>query len=221
MSDRISTADVERLAALARVGVSEREAAEIADELSLALDRFSRLSAAGGPDPVVTARVPGRADEPMPFLGAAPVVPDGGWFHVPVAVPATGAVPLPDRTAPAGPRERMETETKPLISIDDFAKVDLRTGRIVSAEKHPKADRLLLLQVDVGEEKPRQIVAGIASYYPDFAALVGRTIIVVCNLQPAELRGVRSEGMLLAAGGKEHQGLLTVPGDCVPGSLVR
>jgi methionine--tRNA ligase beta chain len=227
----VSPTDVARLAVLARVGVAPEEAAAIAADLSNALDRFSRLAAAPGAAPREDARPPARADVSAPFSPS--LTPAGGWFHVPVEVPATGsggapsgAHPHPAGRAPAlspSPRESMDTqqETRPLISIDDFAKVDLRTGRIVSAEKHPKADRLVVLQVDVGEEKPRQIVAGIAVYYPDFATLVGRTIIVVCNLQPAELRGVRSEGMLLAAGGKDHQGLLTVPGDCIPGSLVR
>jgi methionyl-tRNA synthetase len=83
-----------------------------------------------------------------------------------------------------------------MITIDDFAKVELRTAEVVSAEAHPNADRLLVLKVRVGEEE-RQIVAGIRAHYEP-EALVGKTIVIVANLQPAELRGVESQGMLLA-----------------------
>jgi len=83
------------------------------------------------------------------------------------------------------------------VSIEDFAKLDLRVAEIKAAEPVPGADRLLKLTVSVGEEE-RQIVAGIAQHYtPD--ALVGKRIVVVANLKPAKLRGVLSEGMLLAA----------------------
>jgi methionyl-tRNA synthetase len=84
------------------------------------------------------------------------------------------------------------------IDITDFTKVDLRVGEVLTAERIPKADKLLLLTVDVGEEKPRQILAGIAQYY-DPEQLVGRKIAVVANLKPRKLRGHESQGMLLAA----------------------
>ncbi len=85
-----------------------------------------------------------------------------------------------------------------MLSIEEFAKLDLRVGTIQSAEPHPNADRLLVLDVDLGEDQPRQLVAGIRAAY-DPAHLVGRQIVVVANLQPAKLRGVESQGMLLAA----------------------
>jgi len=84
------------------------------------------------------------------------------------------------------------------IDITDFTKVDLRVGEVLTAERIPKADKLLLLSVDVGEEKPRQILAGIAQYYEP-EQLVGRKIAVVANLKPRKLRGHESQGMLLAA----------------------
>ncbi|MGH9873686.1 MAG: methionine--tRNA ligase [Pyrinomonadaceae bacterium] len=84
------------------------------------------------------------------------------------------------------------------IDITDFTKVDLRVGEVLTAERIPKADKLLLLTVDVGEEKPRQILAGIAQYYSP-EQLVGRKIAVVANLKPRKLRGHESQGMLLAA----------------------
>jgi methionyl-tRNA synthetase len=84
-----------------------------------------------------------------------------------------------------------------MASLADFQQIDLRVATVKSAELHPNADRLLVLKIDVGGEE-RQIVAGIrASYEP--AALVGRQIVVVANLEPAKLRGLESQGMLLAA----------------------
>lgn len=112
-------------------------------------------------------------------------------------------------------------EPKPLVPISVFSQLDLKTGRILTVEKHPSADRLLVMKIDVGEPEPRQIVAGLAPYYADPQVLVGRTVVVVANLEPVTLRGVRSEGMILAAGGKEHRGTLTVSGECPPGEIVR
>ena len=84
------------------------------------------------------------------------------------------------------------------IEITDFAKIDLRVGEVKTAERVPKADKLLLITVDIGEEKPRQILAGIAQYYEP-ERLIGKKIVVVANLKPRKLRGYESQGMLLAA----------------------
>lgn len=88
-------------------------------------------------------------------------------------------------------------ELKEEITIDDFSKIDLRVAKILEAKKHPKADRLLILQLKVGPEK-RQVVSGIAGHY-DPQALVGREVILVANLKPVKLRGELSQGMILAA----------------------
>ena len=86
----------------------------------------------------------------------------------------------------------------PKIDIEDFAKVDMRVGRVKSAEKVKKADRLLHLMVDIGEAEPRSIVAGIAeAYAPE--SLVGRKVVIVANLAPRKLRGIESNGMVVAA----------------------
>lgn len=85
-----------------------------------------------------------------------------------------------------------------LIEITDFSKIDLRVGEVLTAERIPKADKLLLLTVDIGEEKPRQILAGIAQYYEP-EQLLRRKIAVVSNLKPRKMRGYESQGMLLAA----------------------
>lgn len=84
------------------------------------------------------------------------------------------------------------------ITIDDFDKVELRVGKVISCEKHPKADKLLVSQIKVGSET-RQIVSGIANWYKP-EDMVGKEVIVVCNLKPVKLRGVESQGMILAAG---------------------
>lgn len=108
-----------------------------------------------------------------------------------------------------------------LIAIDDFTKVELRLGKVISAQKVEGADKLLCLQVDLGPDDQRQIVAGVAQYYQS-EELVGKTVVVVANLKPATLRGIRSEGMLLAASTKkkEQLALLTVDGELPAGSRI-
>ena len=90
------------------------------------------------------------------------------------------------------------------ISFEDFNKIELRVAEIVAIDEHPKADKLYILQIKVGEET-RQIVAGIKPYRPEKDTLVGKKIVIVANLEPAKIRGVESNGMLLAVGGKEDQ----------------
>jgi len=107
------------------------------------------------------------------------------------------------------------------IGIDDFARVALRVGVVGEAEPIPGSDKLLKLTVDVGEAQPRTIVAGIAQSYAA-ADLIGRRVVVVANLKPAKLFGVRSEGMVLATGdGPDHLTLLAVPDGPPAGSRVR
>jgi methionyl-tRNA synthetase len=101
----------------------------------------------------------------------------------PVAVPAVAAEPVPGVA---------------YINIEDFTKVELRAGEIRTAERVPKADKLLRMTIDLGEAEPRQILAGIAQYYEP-EKLIGRKVIVVANLAPRKLRGFESQGMVLAA----------------------
>lgn len=88
-------------------------------------------------------------------------------------------------------------DAKPTIQIDDFIKLDLRVGTITAAQPHPNADRLLKLQVDLGDHQ-RQVCAGIKPYYEP-EQLIGKQVIVVANLAPRKIRGEESNGMLLAA----------------------
>jgi methionyl-tRNA synthetase len=94
-------------------------------------------------------------------------------------------------------------ETAPQIGIDDFAKIELRVAQITLAERIPKADKLLRLEVDLGPHGTRQILSGIAEFYTP-EELVGRRIVVITNLAPRKMRGLESHGMLLAASDGEH-----------------
>lgn len=106
-----------------------------------------------------------------------------------------------------------------MIDIDQFAQIELRTARVVSAERVEGTDKLLKLQVDLGGDS-RQLVAGVAEVYePD--ALVGMNVIVVANLQPATIRGVESQGMVLAADVDGRPIVATFTEDVPPGKKVR
>lgn len=106
------------------------------------------------------------------------------------------------------------------IAYEDFAKLELRVARVVEARPHPNADKLMLLQIDVGGET-KQIVAGIRQHYAP-EQLAGKLIVVVNNLAPAMLRGETSNGMLLAATSGERVILLTVDDpDCVVGARIK
>ena len=85
-----------------------------------------------------------------------------------------------------------------MVSIEEFGRLALRVGVITAAQDHPNADRLLVLTVDIGEGAPRQVVAGIKGSY-QAADLIGKRVVVVTNMKPATLRGVESQGMVLAA----------------------
>ncbi|MFO0753098.1 MAG: methionine--tRNA ligase [Thermodesulfovibrionales bacterium] len=112
-----------------------------------------------------------------------------------------------------------EQGVKELIGIEDFAKVELKVGRVVSAERVEKSEKLIKLRVDTGEE--RQIVAGIGKAY-DPESLVGRLIVVVANLRPAKLMGVESQGMLLAATDDEGTlSLLSLDREVKPGARIK
>ncbi len=102
------------------------------------------------------------------------------------------------------------------INIEDFAKVDLRVGKILSAEKVPETDKLLKLSVDLGEEVPRTIVSGISMYFPDCNELVGKKCMFVANLEPRMLKGIESNGMILAVSTEDGKFSLLSPSDEIP-----
>jgi methionyl-tRNA synthetase len=138
-------------------------------------------------------------------------------------------IPSPP-SAPPSPPAPTGASAKPIIPFDKFAEIDLRVARIVQAENHPSADKLLKLQLDDGTGTPRQICAGIRGHYQP-ESLVGRLIIIVANLEPRKIRGEESRGMLLAASdlpkdaaaatGAERKVILLRPdADIPPGSIV-
>ena len=123
------------------------------------------------------------------------------------ASPPLASSPVP----PSAPPEQ--------ITIDDFVKVQLKVAKILAAERVPKSEKLIKLQVDLGMEQ-RQIVAGIGKKYEP-EQLLGKKIVIVANLKPAKLMGIESQGMVLAAGDKEVGGLVTILEDVEPGTKVK
>ncbi len=115
-------------------------------------------------------------------------------------------------------KPKKEQETKKEITIDDFAKMDLKVAEIIQAEKHPKADRLLILQLKVGDET-QQVVSGIAQHYT-LEELIGKKIILIANLKPVKLRGIESQGMILAACDDDKLVLVGLDKDIESGTTV-
>ena len=104
---------------------------------------------------------------------------------------------------------RPAEKAKPQITIEDFSRIEMKVGQVIACEKHPKADKLLVSQIDVGEQQPRQIVSGIAgSVKPE--EMIGRKVVVVTNLAAAKLRGVLSQGMILAGMSEDQLEVVTI-----------
>jgi methionyl-tRNA synthetase len=132
---------------------------------------------------------------------------------------ARAAAPPTTPPAPATAADASAPETAAL-TYDDFKRIELRVAQVIAAQVVPKAKKLLQLTVDVGEAAPRTVVAGIAeAYSPE--QLVGKKVILVANLAPAVIRGIRSEGMILAAGDEAILGLSALDSDVPPGTRVR
>jgi methionyl-tRNA synthetase len=160
-------------------------------------NNHSAVDAAGGEEKTVKTAAPQKSEvvaapvsAPKPKAPAAQAAAPATVAAIPV-IPAEKSAPPQVAVAPQAP------EGPQHITIDDFVKVDLRVAQILVAERVPKADKLLRLEVDLGYEK-RQILAGIAQYYEP-EKLVGRKIVIVANLAPRKMRGLESNGMLLAA----------------------
>ncbi len=154
------------------------------------------------------------------------------WGHLPPGLSVSKGVALFPRIKTSENKENTEATPsikkkkqqtalpiKPLITIDDFAKLDLRVGIVKTAKKIEGAKKLLLLQVDIGTEQ-RQVVAGIAKKYAP-EDLLGKQVILIVNLQAATIMGQASEGMLLAAGGKEVLGVASFSETIPAGKPVR
>jgi len=121
---------------------------------------------------------------------------------------------------PSPSRGTPNPEQSSVVSIEEFQRIALRVGVVLSAEDHPNADRLLVLKVDLGEGAPRQLVAGIKGPY-HASALVGKQVVVAANLKPATIRGVESQGMVLAAQDSSRLSLLIPDHPIQAGSVVK
>ncbi|MFO3716622.1 methionine--tRNA ligase [Anaerococcus cruorum] len=115
--------------------------------------------------------------------------------------------------------KKEEEESKAEISFEDFTKVEMVVGKILEAKEHPDADKLLVFTIDVGEENPRTIISGIKKWYEP-SDLVDKNVIVVKNLAPRKMRGIESQGMILASDFEDDLSLLTTLKDMKPGSKV-
>ncbi|HEY3268043.1 MAG TPA: methionine--tRNA ligase [Armatimonadota bacterium] len=171
-----------------------------------------------------SAAASGRLPSRIPAHSGAPIFPriDPRRKQETMAQMDQTPAPVAAETAnrpepPASPAAEPES---PRITIDDFRKVELKVARVLTAERVPKADKLLHMTIDVGEPEPRSLVAGVAQHYTP-EEMVGKSIIVVANLQPAKIRGVQSNGMLLAAEADGKVILLGPLGDLPPGASVR
>ncbi|MCS6797096.1 MAG: methionine--tRNA ligase [Myxococcota bacterium] len=164
------------------------------------LERFGVQVASSGPQ-----SEPERAPSAAPPQTPSAVQDTGTRSGTTPTASATG-------TTPDGPT---------LVSIDEFARVDLRVALVLAAERVPRSDRLVRLEVDAGDGRPRQILAGIASHYPDPSVLVGRRLAIVANLPPRKMMGLESQGMVLAAGDGERLALLSPDRDVAPGTRIR
>ncbi|MCC6179515.1 MAG: methionine--tRNA ligase subunit beta [Chloroflexi bacterium] len=133
----------------------------------------------------------------------------------------SGPGPMPGSGSGTGTLPHHGNDETPVITIDDFARIDLRVALVTAAERVAGTDKLIRLDLDLGHER-RTIVSGIAQFYEP-ATLVGRRIVIVANLKPARLRGVESRGMLLAAGGRgpgQDLGLVILDKDIPAGTRV-
>jgi methionyl-tRNA synthetase len=127
------------------------------------------------------------------------------------------AAPAPTAATPQAPAPQAAAPAQ--ITIDEFMKIQLKTAKVLAAERVPKSEKLLKLQVSLGTEQ-RQIVAGIGKKYEP-ESLIGKTIVIVANLKPAKLMGIESQGMVLAAGDSEVRGLITLLEEVDPGTKVK
>ncbi|MBX7040959.1 MAG: methionine--tRNA ligase subunit beta, partial [Nitrospira sp.] len=214
-----------RLLALLLYPFMPKAAAQMIEQLGLSLDLSRPLAAEAGrwDAPLAGSKIQKGASlfpriESKP-QGAKPVS-DTPASPQPTAAAPSAAPAAPQSPAPAATPAAAPAPAQPAqISIDDFMKIQLKAAKVLAAERVPKSEKLLKLQVSLGTEQ-RQIVAGIGKKYEP-EALVGKTIVIVANLKPAKLMGIESQGMVLAAGDSEVRGLATFVEDVEPGTKVK
>ncbi|MER3536604.1 MAG: methionine--tRNA ligase [Thermus sp.] len=136
----------------------------------------------------------------------------------PASLPEEAPLLFPKEARGEGVKPPRSTQSSP-IELEDFQKIELRVALVKEARRHPNADRLLVLTLDLGGEE-RTVVSGIANWYTP-EELLGKKVVLVANLRPAKLRGIESQGMILAASEGEALALVTVEGDIPPGAVVK
>jgi methionyl-tRNA synthetase len=152
-----------------------------------------------------------------PNIQGAKIVSDASTPPQPTSATPIPTTTTPEASSPAAPTPVSSAQ----ITIDEFMKIQLKTAKVLTAERVPKSEKLLKLQVSLGEgAEQRQIVAGIGKKYEP-ETLIGKTIIIVANLKPAKLMGIESQGMVLAAGDSEVRGLATFLEEVDPGTKVK
>ncbi|CAF3365186.1 unnamed protein product [Rotaria socialis] len=172
------------------------------------------------PKPVVEAAAAAAfiAQPEKPVEAPKPVVE--------AAAAAAAAAPSNDQQEAKDKKEKKKKPAKeeksgktPANTAIDITRFDLRVGKIVSAEKHPDADSLYVEQIDVGEGKPRTICSGLVNHMP-LSDLDQKLVVILCNLKPAKMRGIMSEGMVMCASTPDKVELLQPPSDCKPGDRI-
>ncbi|XP_008314886.1 aminoacyl tRNA synthase complex-interacting multifunctional protein 1a [Cynoglossus semilaevis] len=172
--------------------------------------------------------IPPKSSAPAPSTSPAPAAPAAAAAAAAPAAPAA-AVQSPS-SKDDGKKKKAEkkggekAEKKPAAPSQEDAKVDvsrldLRIGRIITAEKHPDADSLYVEQVDVGEASPRTVVSGLVKHVP-LEQMQNRMAVMLCNLKPAKMRGVVSQAMVMCASSPDKVEILDPPGGAVPGDRV-
>lgn len=218
-----STPDVKELAKMAQIAVSDKEAEEWQPKINSVIDWFGQLQQVDvtGVTPAIHGGSEAsqlRADSPTLHEARAELVAmapglDQGYVRVPKittgadaeaasAAASTAAAAAGDKKAASAPTADVSgpPDEKELAA---FGALDIRVGKILECEKHPDADSLYVEKIDVGDEEPRTIVSGLVKYVP-LDQMIGRTVIVICNLKPRNMRGIKSHGMVLAASNDEH-----------------
>jgi methionyl-tRNA synthetase len=154
-----------------------------------------------------------------PAAALFPRLDDAAQAEILARLGAAEAPKAEEAKPPPGRKAKKAEAGGGAIVYDDFAKVEMRLGKVLSAEKVDKSKKLLELSVDLGEDSPRQILAGISQHY-DAEALVGKKVVVVANLAPRKIMGRESQGMVLAASDDSALGVLTVDEDIPIGSRI-
>lgn len=151
-------------------------------------------------------------------------VPGGSRAAVEAPAPVPVAAPAKEKKdkKPKEKQEKAQPAAAAAVADDapvDISRIDLRIGKIVEIQKHPDADSLYVEKIDLGEAAPRTIVSGLVKHVP-IDLMLNRIVVVMCNLKPAKMRGVTSEGMVMCASTTDKVEVLTPPPSSAPGDLV-